>query len=104
MLRSKDLKDKANLGLNGGIEEFNYQINNMQSMMTSWLSDMKEKLYEADTKWKAKQVSFVTQRGEWIEKVRNKQTSQSDDEITALKQKLKRADRYYRYRYDKGKK
>jgi hypothetical protein len=82
-------EDKANLGLNGGIEEFNYQINNMQSMMTSWLSDMKEKLYEADTKWKAKQVSFVTQRGEWIEKVRNKQTSQSDDEITALKQNLK---------------
>jgi hypothetical protein len=37
-------EDKANYGLNGGIEEFNDQINNMQSMMTSWLSDMKEKL------------------------------------------------------------
>ncbi|HQM89504.1 MAG TPA: hypothetical protein PLI56_05160, partial [Exilispira sp.] len=82
-------EDKANYGLNGGIEEFNDQINNMQSMMTSWLSDMKEKLSEGDIKWKAKQVSFVTQRGEWIEKVRNKQAGQSDDEITALKQNLK---------------
>jgi len=80
--------DKADIGLNGGISEFDNSLSALHANMMSWLSDMKQKLIEAKDMWHKKEVEYTMQRESWINSVKEKKSEQTEVELGNIKKKV----------------